>query len=177
MMMITCLLALMVYFDIRFSRIKNKWIILLFLTALFLKWQKEGGNGILYGGLQFLTVFMILLPVFACRVLGAADVKIFLALSVYLPFWELCLFMICSLVLGGLFGLILLIFPKKYKSSFFFSMIRVKNDTTRQVPSVQGNHFIPGLTFHYIHFTIPIFISFLLYAYGGVYELLLCYLR
>lgn len=176
MIMIVCLLALMVYFDIRFSRIKNKWIMFLFSVALFLRWKEEGSSGVIEGIMQFLAVLMIMLPIFALRILGAADVKIFLALSVYLSKGAMVFLMICSLSLGGLIGLMLCIFQAKQKVPYILSIMSVKNPTAVKAVHTRCGLKASNLKFHYIHFTIPIFISFVMYAYGGVYELLLRYL-
>lgn len=179
MILLVCLLTLMVYFDIRYSRISNKWIMFLLFIALSLKWKEGGNKGVLEGALGFLAVLMILLPIFALRVLGAADVKIFLALSVYLPFGAIVFVMLCSLCLGSLLGLIYLGFASKKKVPIFMSIIGVKNPTAIKAVhercGLEASN-LKNLKFHYIHFTVPIFISFVMYAYGGVYELLLRYL-
>lgn len=132
------LLSIAVANDIFTYKVKNIWIIFLFGISCILRFRTEGISGVGIGLLQMLFVLTCLLPVFAVRALGAADIKIFLALSVFFPL-KAILFIICASLIIGAFGGLM--------KMFIF----------------RGSHLI--------HFTIPIFISVLLYVYGGVYEL------
>lgn len=90
-----------------------------------------------------LLAFLLLLPIFAFRALGAADIKIFLSLSILFPLQDMLFLFSSSVVIGAVIGIVMR--ARAY----------LKENTS----------------FHYIHFTIPIWLSVLLYEYGGVYEL------
>jgi len=140
--------------DIRTGKVRNGWIAVLFLTSAVLCFLQEGVRGLGIGFFHMFLAFLLLLPIFAFRVLGAADIKIFLSLSVLFPLQAMLFIFISSILIGTLTGIVILVqdlfhSPKASKKLFHCE-------------------------YHYIHFTIPIFISVLLYEYGGIYELLIC---
>ncbi|MBR1692933.1 MAG: prepilin peptidase [Lachnospiraceae bacterium] len=129
--------------DIRTDKVPNGWIAVLFLTAAALRFWEEGFAGLGIGLCHMLLAFLLLLPIFAFRALGAADIKIFLSLSILFPLQDMLFLFSSSVVIGAVIGIVMR--ARAY----------LKENTS----------------FHYIHFTIPIWLSVLLYEYGGVYEL------
>ena len=141
------LLGVAVLMDIRTNKVRNEWVLVLFADSIVLRFWEEGFTGLGIGLFHMLLAFLLLLPVFAFRALGAADIKILLSLSFYYPLQGMVFIFVSSMVIGAVVGIVML----------------VQTHLTAHV-----------YRFHYIHFTIPILISVLLYEYGGVYELFVC---
>lgn len=148
------------------DKVRNEWILVLLICSISLRCLEEGVYGLCSGLFHMVLVLLLLLPVFAFRALGAADIKIFLSLSIYFPLKSICFLFCSSVVAGALIGIFSLLFYKITGSGQRLRYTQNSNshDSVKQNP------------FHYIHFTIPIFISVLLYQYGGVYELLICHM-
>ena len=137
--------------DLKTYKVKNSLVLLLFLMSIILRFIQDGFLGVGKGIVQIFFMFLILLPVFAFRALGAADIKILLSLSVLFPF-QIVISIFCSSIFIGLIISFLKIIYQKPKSfgeiMFYFSPFKNKSE------------------YHQIHFTIPIFISVILY--GGL---------
>ena len=167
--------------DLRTGKVRNRWIVALFTTSALLCLLAEGCSGLASGHFHMFLAFLFLLPVFAFRVLGAADIKILLSLSVLFPLQGMLFIFITSVIIGAFIGIVILVsvFFKTYGSQFhtfhsltylFFHFGVFKDIFHNSKESDKLSH----SEYHYIHFTIPIFISVLLYEYGGIYELLIC---
>lgn len=140
--------------DLRTYKVKNQLVLLLFLTAVILRYFQDGYTGVGKGILQMTFTFLILLPIFAFRALGAADIKILLSLSVLFPLKGIIFIFICSVFMGLVFGIVKFIYtnPKSFRCIItYFSPLKDKSE------------------YHHIHFTIPIFVSVVVYwfLYGS----------
>ncbi|MBO6016267.1 MAG: prepilin peptidase [Lachnospiraceae bacterium] len=134
--------------DIRTDKVRNGWVAVIFLLSVVLRFREKGFVGLGIGFTHMLLAFLVLLPIFAFRALGAADIKILLSLSVLFPIQDMLILFLISLVIGAVIGIV------RYHLISNFGRIAARSK------------------FHYIHFTIPIFISVVLYEYGGLHELL-----
>ena len=133
--------------DIKTFKVKNALVLLLFLASVVLRYIQDGFLGVGKGIVQMLLFLLILLPVFAFRALGAADIKILLSLSVLFPFQNMISIICCSVFIGLILSFLICIYqrPKSIRDIlFYFSPCKEKSQ------------------YHRIHFTIPIFISVIL---------------
>lgn len=145
------LLGVAVMMDLKTYKVKNGLVLLLFLTSLVLRCIQDGFTGVGKGIVQMLLSFLILLPIYAFHALGAADIKILLSLSVLFPLQGMIYIFISSIFIGLIFSLLKCFYknPKSFRWILsYFSPFKDKSE------------------YHHIHFTIPIFISVILY--GGV---------
>ena len=147
--MILLLLGIAVIMDLKTYKVKNALVLLLFLVSVVLRYIQDGLLGVGKGFVQMFLIFLFLLPIFAFRALGAADIKILLSLSILFPLQNI-ISIFCSSVFFGLilsFLKILFLKPKSIRYILsYFSPFKDKSE------------------YHYIHFTIPIFISVILYG-------------
>lgn len=135
--------------DLKTYKVKNALVLLLFLSSVVLRYIQDGLLGVGRGLVQMLFFFLILLPVFAFRALGAADIKILLSLSVLFPLQNIISIFCSSVFIGLIFSILKCIFQKPKSIRYFlfyFSPFKDKSE------------------YHQIHFTIPIFISVVLYG-------------
>ena len=133
--------------DIKTFKVKNALVLLLFLASVVLRYIQDGFLGVGKGIVQMLLFLLILLPVFAVRALGAADIKILLSLSVLFPFQNMISIFCCSVFIGLILSFLTCIYqrPKSIRGILsYFSPCKDKSQ------------------YHRIHFTIPIFISVIL---------------
>ena len=137
--------------DIQTFKVKNVLVLLLFLLSLVLRHIQDGFSGVGKGIVQMLLFFLILLPVFAFRALGAADVKILLSLSVLFPFQNMMMIICSSVFIGLILSFLKCIYQNPKSFRWFISYFSPFKDKSE---------------YHHIHFTIPIFISVILY--GGI---------
>lgn len=134
--------------DLKTYQVKNGLIVLLLLTTALLRYIQDGFTGVGKGVLQMLFLLLVMLPIFAFRALGAADIKILLSLSVLFPLQGIIFLFVCSIFLGLLLSIVKFVCtnPKSFRCVI--------------------SHFSPfkdKAEYHHIHFTIPIFISVILY--------------
>ena len=137
--------------DLKTFKVKNALVFLLLITSLILRTVQDGCSGVGKGIVQMLVLFLILLPIFAFRALGAADIKILLCLSIRFPF-EIIIQILCSSVFIGLIlSFLKCIYQNPKSFRWFISYFSPFKDKSE---------------YHHIHFTIPILISVILY--GGI---------
>ncbi|MGL5260001.1 MAG: prepilin peptidase [Lachnospiraceae bacterium] len=102
--------------------------------------------------------FLLLYPLFIIGALGAADIKIFFVMALFLTLDDFWYCMIVSFYIGAIFSLIKMISCKILKKQiysfliYFYQLLR-----TNQVKPYQGQITIP--------FTIPIFLSYIIYLW------------
>lgn len=135
--------------DLKTYKVKNQWVLLLFLAAILWRYIQDGFTGLGKGILQMLLSFLLLLPVFAFRALGAADIKILLSLSLLFPLQGIIFIFMSSIFIGFILSVFKCFYtnPKSLRCVIsYFSPFKQKSE------------------YHNIHFTIPIFISVILYS-------------
>ena len=120
---------------------------------------------IVNGLCDMFLISCFLLPVFAFRALGAADIKLFLVFAMMDGFQDAVIVICGSVVIGAVAALIKMIYCKNFKKrfSYLFSYLQ---------ESLWQGHFTPYHKSGYssdsiIHFTIPIFLSTIIYVTGG----------
>lgn len=152
--------------DVRWEKVSNRWIYLGWLAAA--AWRI--GNAGLSGVLPFLAGALfpigLLFPLFAARMLGTGDIKLFSVLGGMMGlhwFWP-CLLL--SFLLGAAVSLPVLVLRCDWKERIRYFADYMVRWLSGQRP---GPYLKPGRRPENIHFTIPVFISVLLCA-GGFYR-------
>ncbi len=149
--------------DIKWEKVSNQWI--------FLGWTAGAVCGTVQGGLTGAARFLfgaivpviILFPLFAARMLGTGDIKLFSVLAGFMELGVLLRCMLLSFLIGGVIALPVLIFRcgvrerLRYFGSYLADYFRTGK---------AGAYLRPGRHPENIHFTIPIFISVLIYTGG-----------
>lgn len=151
--------------DLRWMRVENSWILCSMVSGLLFQLQTHGIYGLLYfltGAVYPLCVLGVL---FYFRMLGAGDIKLFCTLGSIMGMKTIGKCMAVSFILGAGISLLILIFYGDFRQriQYFFNYIRDYLSTGEVKPYLQK-----GMTLENFHFTVPVFMSVLLYA-GGVY--------
>lgn len=154
-----------VVMDLRTARVENGWI--LFSLAVSLLWRvlQEG----IFGVSAFLTgtllPVLVLGVLFYFRMLGPGDIKLFCALGGVMGPEAIGKCILSSFFLGAVISLAILIFCGSFKSRIQY-LIRYFQNYFRTGEA--GPYYRKGMVLENIHFTVPVFMSVMLYA-GGVY--------
>ena len=151
--------------DFLIERLVNGFIIVFFLTGTFWQIEENGISGALSGGLGFLLPCILLFPLFYFQMLGAGDIKLLSGLGVFLGVSAVFKLILCSLFLGGILSFAFLISCGNFKErlSYFFNYVYEYSQS-----KVLRSYIKKGNQPENFHFTVPIFLSVMLYV-GGVY--------
>ena len=151
--------------DIRNGKVDNGWILFsMFLGLIACIWRK-GSAGILFFAAGS-AVPLILVILFIFGMLGAGDIKLFCALGGIMgP--ETVLKCICvSFFAGACMALTLLIIHRNFCERLLYFLNYIKTTAAAgKITSYRRRDISAPENFH---FTIPVFVSVLLYA-GGMY--------
>ena len=158
--------AVAVWMDLRDASVDNGWILFSFITGLVIQVMEKGPKG----GIIFLTgaaVPVILLGIlFVLRMLGAGDIKLLCALGGIMGPRTIVECIVYSLLAGAGISLAILISTGGIRQRILY-LCQYMNEfycTCERRP-----YYRKGMEFpENFHFTVPVFLSVLLYA-GGVY--------
>ena len=152
--------AVAVWMDLKDASVDNGWILFSFIMGLVIQVMEKGPKG----GIIFLTgaaVPVILLGIlFVLRMLGAGDIKLLCALGGIVE----CI--VYSLLAGALISLAILLSTGGIRQRILY-LCQYMNEfyCTGEIRP----YYRKGMEFpENFHFTVPVFLSVLLYA-GGVY--------
>ena len=158
--------AVAVWMDLRDASVDNGWILFSFITGLVIQVMEKGPKG----GIIFLTgaaVPVILLGIlFVLRMLGAGDIKLLCALGGIMGPRTIVECIVYSLLAGAGISLAILISTGGIRRRFLY-LYQYMNEfyCTGEIHP----YYRKGMSFpENFHFTVPIFLSAVLYA-GGVY--------
>ncbi|WP_366522300.1 A24 family peptidase [Vibrio agarivorans] len=117
--------------DVRFRKINNKSVIVVALCCIFLGVQQLTFIDIGY----LLLLWIVLLFLFAKRIIGGGDVKLIAAFSLALPTEQLTLALLLTAMIGGLVSLIYVLIDLSTRRKFFNRerMISI-NKTAQGIP-------------------------------------------
>ena len=151
--------------DLRWMRVDNGWIFCSLVSGLRFQLWTNGirGPGIFFAGAAFPIVVLGIL--FYFRMLGAGDIKVFCALGGIMGIEKIGICMAVSFILGAGISFFILIFygDIHQRIQYFFRYLRDYFFTGKVRP-----YYRRGMTVENFHFTVPVFMSVLLYT-GGVY--------
>lgn len=157
--------------DLRYMKIDNGWIVFSFLTALTARLIGHAGYADGWIKAFIFTLEGMLLPLgllfllFLMRMLGAGDIKLFCVLGFLMGPERILMCIFWSFLLGAGISLAVLFSCCDIRERAVY-LINYARDlyVTRKLKPYRR----PGSTPENIHFTVPVFMSVILYA-GGVY--------
>ena len=154
-----------VLMDLRTAKVDNGWICFSLVTGLFYRLLCQGIRGILPFGAGVIFPFLILSTLFYFRMLGPGDIKVFCALGGMLGVRRVGSCMLYTLFIGGIFSILLLLIygDIRQRIRYFLRYIQGYLLTGTVRP-----YYRKGMPSENFHFTVPIFLSVMLYA-GGFY--------
>lgn len=158
--------AVAVVMDVRRAKVDNGWILFCLGTGLAARILKDGFGAVP----DFLTgaalPVVLLGGLFVLRMLGPGDIKLLSALGGILGTGRILKCIICSMFIGAGISAAILISNGNISQRFlyFIQYIRELAETGERKP-----YYRTGMTpLENFHFTVPVFLSVVLYA-GGVY--------
>lgn len=154
-----------VVMDIREARIDNGWICFSMCMGFILQ-LLQGGAGSLIPFAAGTAVPLVLLGIlFYFRMLGPGDIKLFCALGGVMGIRDIVWCIAVSFLLGAVISVAILIFCGDIRQRFqyFFRYFQEFLHTGERKP-----YYRKGMALENFHFTVPVFLSVVLYA-GGVY--------
>lgn len=151
--------------DLQRMKVDNLWIVLSLVSSFLWRVLCQGIQGIpeFFTGMIFPVI--VLGGLFYFHMLGAGDIKTFCALGSLMGIKSISMCMVYSFLIGGVFSLIFLIVYGNIREriAYFLQYFQWFFATGNVRPYYQK-----GLSLENFHFTVPIFMSVMLYA-GGVY--------
>lgn len=162
---IVCFSGIAMCMDFLIEKVVNGFITVILLTGFFWQIWENGIMGILIGGTGFLLPCIVLMPLFYFRMLGAGDIKLICSLGIFLGISNVFQLILCSLFLGGLLSFAFLISCGNFKERFFYFFNYVYEYSQTKVLCAYKKK---GKQVENFHFTVPIFLSVMLYV-GGFY--------
>lgn len=150
--------------DLRFGKVKNWWIVFLLSSGLAYQLKMEGWMGFSVFFCGAALPLLLLFPLFRFRMMGAGDVKLFMALGGLMGGSRILTCMAASFFLGGILSLFILLFWGNLFSRlrYFTDYIQLCVNTGKIHPYRKES-----METAYFHFTIPILMAVLL-CVGGV---------
>lgn len=153
-----------VFMDVKWEKVFNFWIWGGWICGLIFSIisGEEHGWKIFMGGT--LAPIILLFPLFLGKMLGTGDIKVFSVLGSVMGVKKIVYCLVTSFLVGAVISVPVLIFRcnARERFSYFFTYLK-KVLETRTFPP----YLMPGKHPENIHFTIPIFVSVLLFCAGG----------
>lgn len=152
--------------DLRTARVDNGWIVFCLGTGLAARILERGAGGLWDGLAGILLPAAVLGWLFALRMLGAGDVKLLCALGSILGAAKILECIFFSLLIGAGISAAILISTGciSERLRYFIRYIRELGGTGEVKRYRRGGMSSP----ENFHFTVPVFLSVVLYA-GGAY--------
>lgn len=154
-----------VLMDFIMERVVNSFICFGLTAGLCYQLTQTGAEGVFRFMLGMGIPFLLMLPLFYFRMLGAGDIKLFSVLGGILGCEVILKVILGSFCFGAVLSLSFLISCGNLRErlSYFFNYLYVYYETGRV-----HSYRIRGKRVENFHFTVPIFLSVMLYA-GGFY--------
>lgn len=135
-------LGLAVYFDVVERRIPNWLVVTTVVLGLAGAMSISGGVGLIGGALRVLIGLALWLPLYAARMLGAGDVKLFAASSAWLSsVSQVLIAAAASAIVGGILAIVWALFQRRAVSAIgnTLTMIRFRF----RIPFERQSHKLP----------------------------------
>lgn len=164
-MLLLTIAGIAVLMDLYEMRIKNSWIICSFIAGLIYSIWSGNRHGVVQFVLGTAVPIVLLGWLFYFRMLGTGDIKLFCVLGGLMGPYHILWCMWYAVLAGAVLSLAILFFCGGFHQRFHYleQYIRQLIETGKQSP-----YYRTGIAFENIHFTIPIFMSVMLYT-GGIY--------
>lgn len=151
--------------DLMQDRIDNGWILMAWVLGLGYQMGAGGGPGIARFLAGAVLPLLLLYILFRFRMLGAGDIKLLSAVGGFMSISAICWCIFFSFLFGAVLSAAILVtcgdFSRRLR--YFNRYFQNYFHTGRIVPYRKS-----GRQPEHIHFSVPVFLSVLLYA-GGVY--------
>lgn len=158
--------AVAMVMDLRTSRVDNGWIVFCICTGLAAQILSGGIRGFLGAVWGIILPLLFLGGLFVFRMLGPGDIKLFCALGCMLGGVSIGKCILVSLFIGAGISLAILISVGELRQRFhYFAQYFSEYRSSGQKRSYYNKDINALENFH---FTVPVFLSVMLYA-GGVY--------
>ena len=142
--------------DLRTARIDNGWILFSMAVGAVCCIMEKGIAG----------MFLILIILFGFGMLGAGDIKLFCALGGVMGTAGILKCILVSFILGAFISVLILMFSRSFCERILYFIYYIGQTVReRKVIPYRRKDISASENFH---FTVPIFLSVVLYA-GGVY--------
>lgn len=154
-----------VVMDLRTAQVDNGWILFSMILAFVCRICQEGAGGIPGYVMGMLLPAVMLGWLFFFRMLGSGDIKLFCALGSVMGPAAVGKCIVSSFLLGAVISLAILMFYGSFLTRIQY-LIRYFHYffLTGEVRP----YYRSGMALENFHFTVPVFMSVMLYA-GGVY--------
>lgn len=158
--------AVAMLMDLRTAKVDNGWILFSLAMGLLAKLLQKGLAGLAEAAAGVLLPLVLLGLLFFFHMMGAGDIKLFCALGSVMGACAILKCILVSLFLGAGISIAILISAGIISQRFHY-FIRYIDETvkTGQIKPYSAKDITSPENFH---FTVPIFLSAVLYA-GGVY--------
>lgn len=158
--------AVAVVMDLRTAQVDNGWILVCMGTGLSARILKDGAAGIADYLAGFVLPILLLGWLFAFRMLGPGDIKLLAVLGGMLGRTASLQCVFCSMLLGAALSAALLLADGNamQRFAYLWEYLCAYAATRERRPYYQRGMAAP----ENFHFTVPVFLSVLLYT-GGVY--------
>lgn len=158
--------AVAMVMDLRTAKVDNGWILFCMTVGFLAKLRLEGAAGIIYFVAGSIVPLVLLGGLFFFHMLGAGDIKLFCAVGGLLGVRAVLKCILASLILGAGISAAILISEGNFcqRIHYFIRYIDMTVKTGKISPYSKKEISSPEC----FHFTIPVFLSLVLYA-GGVY--------
>lgn len=158
--------AVSVIMDLRSGKIDNAWLIFSLVIGFMIRFITEGVESIPNFILGLIIPFILLSTLFIFHMIGAGDIKLLCVLGSILGVKRICICICFTFFLGAILSIFILFLNGNICQRFlyFFYYIEEVIKTRKIIPYYRKGLYYP----ENFHFTIPIFMSVILYA-GGIY--------
>lgn len=154
-----------VIMDVKNARIDNGWILFSVCVGLYFKIYKGGFPAVISFAVGMMTPLALLGILFYFRMLGPGDIKLLCALGGVMGSREIVCCIIASFLMGAVMSMAILIFygNVSQRIQYLYQYLQEYLHTGIRKP-----YYKKGMPLENIHFTVPVFLSVVLYT-GGVF--------
>lgn len=158
--------AVAVVMDLRTAKVDNGWLVFSLCVGFAARCIQRDGMGFLTMGMGILTPVLWLGLLFWFHMLGAGDIKLFCVLGSVMGPGSIGKCILCAMFLGAGISLAILISSGCFSQRFLYFIQYVQEfAVSGKRKPYSGMDMQSPESFH---FTVPVFLSVVLYA-GGVY--------
>ena len=151
--------------DLRTARIDNGWILFSMAVGAVCCTMEKGIDGMFFYAAGS-SIPLILIILFGFGMLGAGDIKLFCALGGVMGTAGILKCILVSFILGAFISVLILMFSRSFCERILYFICYIGQTVReRKVIPYRRKDISASENFH---FTVPIFLSVVLYA-GGVY--------